>query len=36
MVWSVSVPGPHSHPAPTEKGGKDINSPSGIRSHSEE
>lgn len=33
---SVRVPGPHSHPAAAEKGGKDVNSPSGIRSHSEE
>lgn len=35
-VWSVSVPGPHSHPAAVERGGKDINKPSGIRAHSEE
>lgn len=36
MVWSVSMPGPHSHPAAVEKGGKDINRPSGIRAHWEE
>lgn len=36
MVWSVSMPGPHSHPAAVERGGKDINRPSGIRAHSEE
>lgn len=36
MVWSVSVPAPHSHPAAVERGGKDINRPSGIRAHSEE
>lgn len=36
MVLSVSMPGPHSHPAAVEKGGKDINRPSGIRVHSEE
>ena len=33
---SVSMPGPHSHPAAVERGGKDINRPSGIRAHSEE
>lgn len=36
MVRSVSTPGPHSHPAAVERGGKDINRPSGIRAHSEE
>lgn len=36
MVWSVSMPAPHSHPAAVERGGKDINRPSGIRAHSEE
>lgn len=32
---SVMMPGTHSHPAAVERGGKDINRPSGIRSHSE-
>lgn len=36
MALPVSMPGPHSHPASVEKGGKDINRPSGIRVHSEE
>lgn len=36
IVWSVSMPAPHSHPAAVERGGKDINRPSGIRPHSEE
>lgn len=36
MGLPVSMPGPHSHPASVEKGGKDINRPSGIRAHSEE
>lgn len=36
IVWSVSMPAPHSHPAAVERGGKDINRPSGIRAHSEE
>lgn len=29
-VWSVSVPGPHSHPAAVERGGKDINRRGGL------
>lgn len=36
MVWLVSMPGPHSHPAAVERGCKDINRPNGIRAHSEE
>lgn len=36
MVWSVNVPGPHSHSAAGEKGDKDINRASRIRAHSEE
>jgi len=33
---SVTRPGPHSHPAAVERGGKDINRTSGIRAQSEE
>lgn len=36
IFWSVTMPGPHSHPAAVEKGGKDINRPGRIRAHSEE
>lgn len=36
MALPVGMPGPHSHPATVEKGGKDINRLSGIRAHSEE